>query len=1336
MFRVGTSTVGGTDVVGGSLIVPVNVDLQRAFERDIARPLGSINEVAITQAVERDIARTITPLSVIGVVLERAIERNVARPVTPTLPIPDSVEFPYERTVLPLGSFQTALGESEWGPGSPLVLSAGTLIHEFIGPNGHRRWLPDLRRPGGARVGQFQDEVDIAGGYISATGVIPQEEVVSFPNIYKQGATWKVFDHHTGRCVFAGVLHDLEGEAGQMVLAADGWGKRADREIERVLLMSSSLDDWAMGDQEPIFYGSRRKIRKVGAVKTEVGLPTSRIQVKVQGQSLRFKIPDGTSFPVNPDNWSGAFKWVPRVPLRFVDFDVEYDPEPGPLYTLDLVNAQGPDGALTVIKSWPLGSNVTGVIAVSAGGVNTVQYDLDQAHGLHVGDEITVMRTKTSGGFSGWDYDGLITAVPDPNSVQVEMVSLPSDDWDHGGKLGPTHLAHRLDGGAVKSYQQTVLADKPVSFWRMNEASGNLTDAMHRHPMVPHGTPTQGAPGIIPTSADSAFRLSGDDYADVQYNAGLNPNGPFSLELWVKFSGGMGQIQAIQDSSFLTQTGFALQKDANDAFSWRAGWGGTGGASGGRAVVGEVYHLVGTFDPANHVSRLYINAVKHEANPPNFTRNTTLDFTIGSNAVHAQGLVGTVQGVAFYDYALTAAQVSDHYDAGAKGDVGNGLARDLMGFRVSRSALTKNIVPGRTFIVRNPLVGGVATTVDYSIQDAFQYLFDRMGVASRHVAASTIPVVPYDSSRQTLGQVADQLAVFGPWSWGIYADADGKPRGVAGPYHQRIWRVDDEHTPVLLIGQERYRRVRFEYSYGGGFTAEKTVTCQPDLWAGTGYESTYALTVEKPANEDVMTVFAQQVANLLSQRSRTGSATLYQVVDPDTGATHGSSVILPGDGIRFPKQDNVLLTVSKVVHSEEGHLSQVEFVEGYPVLEKWLARQQREMNLGRGPADAIFEALHINRPEVPGGVLIGIKEVDLRGGGRRFDGYLDWDEVTMDIDGDPTSIRAYHARCRPRHVVGSTPVSDAQGGGWTERSVHRKYDNDPNLNDVPTRIVFPGLTHPKDWKWEFQVRAEDDSGQMSVWTDPVVVNPLTFGPPKPFSATLYIDQHGQHVEWDVAPVVDTDDDADPMPDHRIAFFKIEMYKSTATFSDGAYVKVGTLHRTRAHSTVFRVPKPRTHYHYVRVASVDHYGNVSGWKESAHMLPFQPPQPPAHPLIYFDTLERHSRYHPLSATVRFDYRYPDNTFVGDFYDEDDISHFNIRMQGSANLTWSGKGDTIRSAQISAEDTSGTGDYRVRMGVARRGHYYRARYQAVDHAGRKSPWSNWSRGRRAQVPGGIV
>ena len=190
----------------------------------------------------------------------------------------------------------------------------------------------------------------MVGGFQSATGEISAEEYSAHPNVYTVGATWLVKSLALENAgldpyIFAGELKQPQVAGGKVELAADGWGLLQDRQVERFLIASMALDQWAPGDEDPFnFPGGARILAEPR--RQQAGL---RGQAEHPLQEERRRV---SRKPGAPCRWCSG----PRRPTCAGSSSRSPPPAATPgQYDLEFVGTPtGPTGTLTVLQTWNL----------------------------------------------------------------------------------------------------------------------------------------------------------------------------------------------------------------------------------------------------------------------------------------------------------------------------------------------------------------------------------------------------------------------------------------------------------------------------------------------------------------------------------------------------------------------------------------------------------------------------------------------------------------------------------------------------------------------------------------------------------------------------------------------------------------------------------------------------------------------------------------------------------------------------------------------------------------------------------------------------------------------
>ena len=224
------------------------------------------------------------------------------------------------------------------------------------------------------------------------------------------------------------------------------------------------------------------------------------------------------------------------------------------------------------------------------------------------------------------------------------------------------------------SYTSEVLADSPIAYWLMNEASGptlydssgnghdlTITDAtglvfaqdglLNEDPgtggrsLQSTGTNDHGISTGTAAGANTAFNTSAwtvEGVVKFSVNGGLFSRNDGGSQLYYGFSGGAG-------SKFT----FISQSDATGI---------TSASLNPTAAASTVYHLAATFDGVN-TFRWYVNGVL-SGTVTTFSNLATIPASNGPFLVMGSVFRGWMEKVAVYGTVLTATRILAHYNAG------------------------------------------------------------------------------------------------------------------------------------------------------------------------------------------------------------------------------------------------------------------------------------------------------------------------------------------------------------------------------------------------------------------------------------------------------------------------------------------------------------------------------------------------------------------------------------------------------------------------------------------------------------------------------------------------
>jgi len=242
-------------------------------------------------------------------------------------------------------------------------------------------------------------------------------------------------------------------------------------------------------------------------------------------------------------------------------------------------------------------------------------------------------------------------------------------------------------------YSSEVLGQKPLTYWRFNDAgtftypdnvatnSGTMgaTNGVYSDQLAVKGKPGALA-GTSNTSAGFT-NASGDigfigNYVDVPFDASLNPNGPFTVEFWVKPSGvtptdatGLSPIFAADVNN--GRSGWLFYQTGAGAWNFRVGNSGgyVANISGG-TVTTNWQHVAGVYDGSSVL--LYVDGVlvAGPAAAAGFSPNGGGPIRIGGTTIPNRGFDGLVDEVALFPKQLTLAELAAHFSAAATNGAG------------------------------------------------------------------------------------------------------------------------------------------------------------------------------------------------------------------------------------------------------------------------------------------------------------------------------------------------------------------------------------------------------------------------------------------------------------------------------------------------------------------------------------------------------------------------------------------------------------------------------------------------------------------------------------------
>jgi PKD repeat protein len=277
-----------------------------------------------------------------------------------------------------------------------------------------------------------------------------------------------------------------------------------------------------------------------------------------------------------------------------------------------------------------------------------------------------------------WDFgDGTTSTAQNPNHTYTSpgtyTVSLTASN------LAGSDTKTRVDYITVAqppapAYSSLVLADGPVSYWRLGEASGTTAaDSAGTNAGSVRGGVIFGAPGALIGDSDTSMSFDGSSgYVSVANNANLNLTGDLTVEAWARPSSLDGATRAVVHKG---GTGgyptYQYRIGLTSGNLWRGtvyvGSNNLTVSSPGVASTLGWTHLVMT--RSGSTLKLYLNGTAVATATASGTLNTgTGTLAIGrTGSVSVDYFKGSIDDVAVYPKALSAATIADHYRVGTGG---------------------------------------------------------------------------------------------------------------------------------------------------------------------------------------------------------------------------------------------------------------------------------------------------------------------------------------------------------------------------------------------------------------------------------------------------------------------------------------------------------------------------------------------------------------------------------------------------------------------------------------------------------------------------------------------
>ena len=416
-------------------------------------------------------------------------------------------------------------------------------------------------------------------------------------------------------------------------------------------------------------------------------------------------------------------------------------------------------------------------------------------------------------------------------------------------------------------YPQVILQDTPIGYWRLNETPDNGSGnngtvandywngnfGLYANTVLAQDGFSRGLSnqfGYYPaTEPDLTSAQFGSFNGGVSnYVAGIqgidlstptNHTGNFSIEAWARgdsqsFNAGIAAKGAWGAEQFTLDTGGTshayrfTMRDAGKAPYYVT--------SNTNLPDGLWHHLVGVLDQAHSNAFFYIDGVKVASlavSPSNGVLSTTVPASIGcrlgTSGKYDQQFFGNINDVAIYNYALSGAQVSNHY-----------LAAGIPSRITQDPVSSTNVDEGTTLIVpARGMLGTAPVTVQW-----YDITFGMPGTAVVAQTNTTLVISNISAALYSGHTLALSLSnAFGnPYSSGVYLNiASGAPVVTVSPASVTVYPNMPVVFTVTATGSEP-----FTYQWSTNGTAVPGATTNTYTASASSGSATITCTVTGP----------------------------------------------------------------------------------------------------------------------------------------------------------------------------------------------------------------------------------------------------------------------------------------------------------------------------------------------------------------------------------------------------------------------------------------------------------------------------------------------------------
>jgi hypothetical protein len=231
-------------------------------------------------------------------------------------------------------------------------------------------------------------------------------------------------------------------------------------------------------------------------------------------------------------------------------------------------------------------------------------------------------------------------------------------------------MSDGADAPAAGTYRDAVIADTPLSYWRLGDSGTVAKDEMGVHDGTYVGGCTHGRPGAIAGDSNTATAFDGSS-CEVQLPDafGFPGNAPFTVEAWFDLS----VAPTIFFHLFTKETrdttnpidGYSLLISPTIGVEIERVVAGSVNKSPAMVVpTGQWAHAVAVYDGTQLL--MYVDGVSIGTRPETAVANAiSTPALIGAQSTGSY-FTGDIDEVAIYDHALSAARIALHHQLGVQ----------------------------------------------------------------------------------------------------------------------------------------------------------------------------------------------------------------------------------------------------------------------------------------------------------------------------------------------------------------------------------------------------------------------------------------------------------------------------------------------------------------------------------------------------------------------------------------------------------------------------------------------------------------------------------------------